>query len=306
MAMLSKETVAKLATAPHLRRAAPEAFSSSSIGKQRLTRQKPRPDARSTLRGASDGSFATISKINVFGIRKALLASAFLILCGLSLEAAPYNNQYNVQPLRTRDEDNAAALREMRDSVENMRHQMNNQESEIRTFDEKLTNLDSIIESVRDQLSDANKSQKELLKGSSTNLETKITALESIVKGLVNDVRQFKTYANETTTALAQYKLTLVEINKAVEQQNQNIDHLQAAMRSLVDVMQVKDGSSAKASSDTALADSLSGNTYTIKPGDSLDKIARANQTSVQAIKDLNGMTNDRIVVGKVLKIPGK
>lgn len=42
----------------------------------------------------------------------------------------------------------------------------------------------------------------------------------------------------------------------------------------------------------------------TIKRGDSLDKIAKANNTSVAAIKDANQLKNDRLKIGKVLRIP--
>jgi LysM repeat protein len=68
--------------------------------------------------------------------------------------------------------------------------------------------------------------------------------------------------------------------------------------------LQVKESHVAKATSDTA--DHMTGPSYRIKPGDSLEKIARANQTTVQAIKELNGLTNDRIVVGKLLQLPEK
>lgn len=42
----------------------------------------------------------------------------------------------------------------------------------------------------------------------------------------------------------------------------------------------------------------------TIKRGDSLDKIARANNTTVAAIKEANQLKNDRLKIGKTLRIP--
>lgn len=41
-----------------------------------------------------------------------------------------------------------------------------------------------------------------------------------------------------------------------------------------------------------------------VKSGDSLDKIARANKTSVKAIKRANNLQNDKLKIGQVLKIP--
>lgn len=42
----------------------------------------------------------------------------------------------------------------------------------------------------------------------------------------------------------------------------------------------------------------------TVKKGDMLEKIARANGTTVKAIKDASGLTSDKLRVGQVLKVP--
>lgn len=44
----------------------------------------------------------------------------------------------------------------------------------------------------------------------------------------------------------------------------------------------------------------------TIKKGDVLEKIARANETTVGAIKRINNLQNERLSIGQVLRIPGK
>jgi LysM repeat protein len=43
---------------------------------------------------------------------------------------------------------------------------------------------------------------------------------------------------------------------------------------------------------------------YVVKRGDTLDRIARAHGTTVRAIKAANGLSSDRIVVGRSLKLP--
>lgn len=50
----------------------------------------------------------------------------------------------------------------------------------------------------------------------------------------------------------------------------------------------------------------LNGNVYTIKAGDSLWGIARKFGTSVNAVKETNGMTGNTIIEGKSLIIPGR
>jgi len=44
--------------------------------------------------------------------------------------------------------------------------------------------------------------------------------------------------------------------------------------------------------------------TITIKRGDALEKIARANRTTVAKIKDANNLRGDRLSIGQVLRIP--
>ena len=43
---------------------------------------------------------------------------------------------------------------------------------------------------------------------------------------------------------------------------------------------------------------------YVVKRGDTLGRIAKAHGTTVKAIKAANGLTSDRLVVGKSLKLP--
>ena len=43
---------------------------------------------------------------------------------------------------------------------------------------------------------------------------------------------------------------------------------------------------------------------YVVKPGDSLSRIARIHQTTVKALKSVNGLTSDTIIVGDTLKLP--
>lgn len=227
-----------------------------------------------------------------------------------SLDAAPLQSAPSRPGQYYYEDPQASSVREMRDSLESVKHSLRNQETEIRTFEEKLENLDTIIESVRDQISDTSKSHKDQLKGSSTALETKLTSLETSLKGVLADMKQFQIYSTESTTTLTQYKKKITELEKAIEIQNQNIDDMQTAMKSLMELLQIKSGipakTTAEATNSTVSNSSGSGSEilYKIKEGDSLEKIAKAHQTTIKAIKELNGLTTDRIVVGRTLKIP--
>lgn len=195
------------------------------------------------------------------------------------------------------DEESSTMLREMRDSLSDVSHEVSNHEAEIRRFAERLNNQELTIESMRQQVLDSTQTHKEMVKGSSAGFEGKLAELESTTKGLVADIRQFKTHANETAAALTQYKQKLIEIEKVMEAQNQSMDSMQAALRSLMELLQTKEVASSK-------GDTLSSKIYRVKNGDSLEKIARNNGTTVQILKDLNNLTSDRIIVGQKLQLP--
>ena len=50
----------------------------------------------------------------------------------------------------------------------------------------------------------------------------------------------------------------------------------------------------------------MAGETYTVKSGDSLTKIAKAHGTTIKAIRAENNLTTDHIKVGQKLKIPAR
>lgn len=209
-----------------------------------------------------------------------------LIFSSVESSAAPRRHSF--------EEENHTMLREMRDSIDDLRHEINNHEAEIRIFQEKLNNQETIIESLQQDLSNANQLNRNLLKEASGDIESKTTSLESSLKGVITDLRQMKTHASDSTNTLVQYKQKILDLEKLLELQNQNIGNLQSALRSIMEVLQIKNSPNEDKSTKI----------YKVKAGDSLEKIARNHQTTIQGLKELNGLSNDRIIVGQNLKIP--
>lgn len=226
-----------------------------------------------------------------------MIRNVFVLLaCVLALPGGSFaaGKRYSYQ------EEQNTHINEVRDGIDDLRHEVNNHEAEMRTFSEKLDNLDNRLDSLLQQIENSTRSQKDLLKGETGSLEERIASLESLNKGIVSDLKMLKAHANDSAVVIGQYKQKLVELEKLVESQNRSLDALQGAVQSLAEAMQVKAGGSSVASRD----DGYTGRTYKVKPGDSLEKIARLHQTSIQSIKDANSLAKDRIVVGQTLKIP--
>jgi LysM repeat protein len=142
-------------------------------------------------------------------------------------------------------------------------------------------------------LRDSSKAHKDNLNASSSDLESKIADLELLTKSASGDLRQLKEHANESSTVLSQYQQRLRDLEKVSEQQAQQINSLQSAMRALTEIL-------GKESDETGTK------IYRVKSGDSLEKIANANQTSIKAIKELNNLSNDKIIINQKLKLPEK
>jgi LysM repeat protein len=204
-------------------------------------------------------------------------------------EAAPHRYGY--------DEEHTQTLREMRDTLDMLRHELDNHDSEIRMFQERVNNQEATLSSLRQQVLDANQAHKELVKGNSHSFEVKISSLEGTNKSLIADISQLKTHANESTAALAQYKQKISELEKIIASQTKSITGLQSALRSLTEAMQAGEGTVAESSAEGS-------KTYVIRPGDTLEKIAHAHNTTVKAIKELNQLNHDKIIVGKKIQIP--
>lgn len=219
------------------------------------------------------------------------------LLLSTSTEAAPRRFNY--------DEESTTAIREMRDSLEALRHEVENHETEIRMAEERSNNQEATIASLRQQVLDANQLNKDLVKGNTSSLDERISTIEASNKGLIADLQKFKTHANDSSTALGQYKERIAELEKAIAMQNQNMDSLQTAIRSLTEALQVQ-------TKEIALADTRhpthptpsDKKTYQVKPGDTLEKIAKNNHTTIKALKEANSLSSDRIVVGQNLIIP--
>lgn len=206
----------------------------------------------------------------------------------LSLAAIPYRGQNVPTPAPE-----AVAIQNLRGSLDSIRHGQKNHENELRVFSEKFENIEIIIDALRDQLRDNSKAYKENHNLLSAEIENKISALELEAKSAVADLGQLKEHANETSRVLEQYQRLLRDLEKASQQQAQQISNLQAALKAVTEIL-------GKESDDSTVK------IYRVKAGDSLEKIAHAHQTSIKSIKELNNLSNDRIMINQKLKLPDK
>lgn len=219
----------------------------------------------------------------------------FVAVCAALLLAAlsPDANAGWMQNSRpSAGEQERSLIRKMYDRLDRMCHEMGNQETELKVFDEKLRNLEDTIEDLRRRLDNALVAQEDEIKGSKLTIENKMSTHDSTIKGVVTDLQKLQSHANTSVSAIEDYRSQVSELESIVRNQNRNIDNLKAAVKSLMEALGGTDGA----------IDSY--RLYHVQSGDSLGLIAQKNNTTIRDIKDLNNLKNDVIIVGQKLKIP--
>ncbi len=91
----------------------------------------------------------------------------------------------------------------------------------------------------------------------------------------------------------------LQQLRQRMEDQNSQIERLRS------DILQLKRGVETVANAISNQTDQpLSGQTYLVQSGDTLEKIARKARCSIDALRRINHLPNDLIVAGKKLQLP--
>lgn len=249
------------------------------------------------------GQKTVVLSLKFMNAKLSLLLAVLCALPHLGCWSAPTSyNPSNRSAQFSSYEDPALVARQTRTVIADLKHEVNNHEAELRIFDEKLHNQEMIFENLRQEILDSLQGQKDYTRATSVNLDGRIDSLDNTVKGLINDMRQLKTQANDSVQVLTQYKQKLGEIEKIIEAQNQHMKSLEGALNAIMEVLQAKDAAEKTALAIQKGTDGIK--TYKVQPGDTLEKIAKAQKVSVQVLRDYNKLSNDRIVVGQTLKIP--
>ncbi len=175
----------------------------------------------------------------------------------------------------------------MRTEVEDIKHELNTYEIEHHIIEGKLIDQEQTIASLKHQVAELKSGKLDSFVQELQNLEKKLQQVSKKQDKIVTDIRQLSSHANDTTTALSQYKDKIAQFEKAI--QGQNIQ--------LQEISKIKEGISKFAQEDSK-------KNHKVKGGDSLEKIARDNQTTVEELKRLNKMTTDLIVIDQLINLP--
>lgn len=169
-------------------------------------------------------------------------------------------------------------IHEVRTSLDDLKHDTNCFQTELQILDGRIKYYENALATLKQHDLEKQQTKIDLMIQQIQNLEKKWAAFEKLQQEDAKDLQTLSSHANETTAALAQFKSRISELEQEIFSQNRKFSEF------------------SKDKAEVVL--------YKVKPGDSLEKIARAHKTAVDKIKKLNRLEQDLIVVGQELKIP--
>jgi len=180
-------------------------------------------------------------------------------------------------------------LHEVQTNLDDLKHDINCFQTEIQILDGRIKYYENALATLKQQDIEKQQAKIEQMAREVSVLEKKWSTFEKLQDGAKVDMQQLASHANETTSALSQFKSRLQELEQDILSQNRRFDEVAKLKGSL-----------------EAIAKSFKPafKTYKVRPGDSLEKIASAHHTKVERIKKLNDLEKDLIVVDQELKIP--
>lgn len=182
-------------------------------------------------------------------------------------------------------------LHEVQTNVDDIRHDVNCTQTEIQILEGRVKQYESALAALKQQDLEKRQAKIDALSQQLQTLEKKWAAIEKTKEKEVQELERLVSHANETAASLAQFKSRFQELEEEIVSQNRRFDDLSKVKNSIETL--------AKGMQEESLKGS-----YKVRAGDSLEKIARKHQTTVEQLKKLNRLDQDLIVVGQEIKIP--
>ncbi|MBU6382715.1 MAG: LysM peptidoglycan-binding domain-containing protein [Verrucomicrobia bacterium] len=210
------------------------------------------------------------------------LPSCALLLLAVSctpLKSSPNDERHQLE----------LTVREVQTNLDDLRHDINCFQTELQILDGRIKYYENTLAALKQHDLEKQQTRIEQLSVQIQALEKKWLFLDKNQGRDSEELGSLSAHANETTAALAQFKDRIGELEKEIYSHNRKFDEFAKLQKNI-----------------EALAKGVQGDfqSYRVKPGDSLEKIAKSHKTSVDKIKKSNSLAQDLIVVGQELKIP--
>lgn len=207
------------------------------------------------------------------------LALSLVIASCSPLKSSPNDEKHQLE----------LTLHEVQTNLDDLRHDINCFQTELQILDGRIKYYENTLSSLKHHDLEKQQAKLDQLTFQIQALEKKWLTLDKNQNSEIQELKTLSSHANETTKALSQFRDRIGDLEKDIYSQNRKFDEV-AKLKGHIE----------------HLARGINGRFkfYKVKAGDSLEKIARINQTSVEKIKEMNSLNQDLIVIGQELKIP--
>lgn len=197
------------------------------------------------------------------------------------LKSSPHEQKHQIE----------LTLHEMQTNLDDLRHDIQCYQTEFQILDEKIKHCEDTLNEVKQSHLSQIQHHLRTLKEKTENLENKTGLLQTSSEKREKQLQELSKYANETTLAFTQYKKKIQELESQLLTQKRKFSQMEQLQTTVEEVAH-------------ALEVPGSFHLYQVKPGDSLEKIAKKFHITVDRLKEYNHLEKDLIVSGQKLKIP--
>jgi LysM repeat protein len=190
-----------------------------------------------------------------------------LLHCALPLHARPQSGHYT-----------EAALDEFRIEIDDLKHALKSTQVELNLLDERINKQNHLF---------AAYSTKDTSSSSIQALEKKVLALEKTLDKIAADLRTLSQSTNQVLNKMQTLEHDLLAHEKRFEE----VSKLKGTLTTISKAISQKPSTEAGPK------------TYRVKSGDSLGKIAQAHHTSIENLRKLNRLSDDKILPGQELRL---
>lgn len=181
------------------------------------------------------------------------------------------------------------ALDELRIEIDDLKHAIKSTQVELSILDERVQKQNASLTSVKGSLANPESSPLSQLASQMALLEKKVSSLEKTLEKAANDLRTLSISASQTLNKMQILEEGILSHEKRLDE----VAKLKGTLTSISKAIGQKpsDAPSSKKS-------------YLVKAGDSLERIARNHNTTVKVLRQINTLSNDKIVPGQELRLP--
>jgi LysM repeat protein len=213
---------------------------------------------------------------------RTIALSAVLIAAACSpLKSSPRDEKHQLE----------LTLQTMQTNLDDARHDLNCFQTELQILDGRIKYYENALTGLKQQDLEKQQAKIDQLSQQIAAMEKKYSLFERSYDSGSKDLQQLTAHANETTAALSQFKSRIAELEQEIAAQNRRFE----------EVAKLKGHFEGLAKHLNASAEKT---IYKVRPGDTLEKIARFHKTTSERIKKANDLNQDLIVVGQELVIP--